>query len=204
MALGNRNNNVKFMHIKDGKFRIPNGQKDEQEKTLYDEGDQFDGLLTGLRFADKEFDGKPYREATLTFQDGGMIYRLGMNAGYGYVQGILRTLPNVDIHKRLCMSVKMEMVEQKKIVSVFLSQDDKPLKRYWTKDNPGNMPPVREFEGKNGQTEYDNRKQVQFVEDWLTENFIPKLSGQEPGQQADTSFDFGGSGEEPEHDGKLF
>lgn len=104
-----------------------------------------------------------------------------LNLGYadGITSSILKMLPNVDPHQPVTFKVtkKMDEVKKKEITSIFLTQNDVPVKWYYTKAEPNGLPPFEKIVVK-GKEQWDNTTQLDFLWKESAEKFVAKLGSQ--------------------------
>lgn len=134
-------------------------------------GKAFEGLtgrVVELDLTDEVYLGKDYKKLTLFVQVNGEIFRLGFPLFSGYGIAFLSISPNVDWDKDITISGLCEPDEDgKKKASLFIRQDGKPVKWFWTKDKPGKVPQPVKLKG--GGWDFAKRN------DWLMEYLEKKL-----------------------------
>lgn len=167
MGLGNNAGKSTFVGIKDGKLQV----KKDNEISVFG---HLSGLLTDLQIKDDEYDGKKYKKLTLTIMDGDERFLLDMKVGSAYWVGFCMTIPNVDLTKEITLIPSMKVENNKERRTMFISQDGKALKRFWTKDNQGDLPQLTQIEFK-GQMEWDNSAQNNWLMEYLTHQIKPRL-----------------------------
>jgi len=132
--------------------------------------DSFVGTLVGIRTKDS-----PYGlNWVFDFQDKKEIYHLTTSYSNSYAKALLSMLPNADLSKPMRVSPMVKEVEGKKKSSLFLNQDGKPLKHYFTREHPNGLPPMVEVTVK-GQKTWDDTAQLAFYENYVKTEIIPKL-----------------------------
>lgn len=94
-------------------------------------------------------------------------YCIQMQLNSSYAQNFLKTLPNVDINKPIVFTPSIKVKDDgKKDYTVFLRQDDKPVKRFYTKDGDNKLPEPVIKKGRRGAAdEYDFSPVVDFLHD---------------------------------------
>lgn len=107
---------------------------------------------------------------------------LQMNYSGGYSSSFLKTLPNVDFSQEVTISPNMKIENDKKKVTVFLKQNDQPLKWFFTKDDPKGLPPMNKVRFK-GQDTWDDTDMMEFLENMVNTQIIPQLRRSSPANQ---------------------
>lgn len=104
-------------------------------------------------------------------------YTLSTGYSDGLTSSIFKMLPNVDPTQPVTFTVtrKMDDVKKKEITSIFMSQNDAPVKWYYTKAEPNGLPPFEKIMVK-GKEQWDNTVQLQFLWDNAVLGFIERLS----------------------------
>lgn len=167
MAFGNNNSLARFVNISQGKIVV----KENEQKV---EWGYVEGYLTNIEIVEDVYMDKKYDKIVLTLVDDHdtMKFQFKLDSGYG--RAFICAIPNADLSQSIRFSPKYEEVDQKKKTSMFLSQGTKALKWAFTRDNPGEMPPLEDVTFK-GQTMKDNSKQIEFMKHLLLNVIKPKL-----------------------------
>lgn len=182
MAL-EKNNSSTFLSIGDGKItkrvKTPTAESTERKlkdgKIIHEEiYDVVSGIITDIKTHDHPSFGKFWN---IAIQDGEDNYILQMNYSGGYASAFLKTLPNVDLTKRVRFSPSMKMEGDKKKVTLFLNQDGAALKHYFTKDQPNGLPPMEQIKVK-GKLTWDDSEMMAFLETFVNTKILPKLKAQ--------------------------
>lgn len=80
------------------------------------------------------------------------------------------------------------MVDGDKRNSVmFINQDGKGLKHYWTKDNPGSLPNLEKIKIK-GKDTWDDTKRLEYLENFIKDLFSAKSEPASAVEDDDTPF----------------
>lgn len=174
MALKNRDNSRQYVRLKDGKFFLG-----KDLETPYEE---LEGTITSLSYRDEEYEGAPLRKLIVVISDGDDNYQLGLNVETSNYSTFVSFLKNVDISKKLTIHPKMDLKKDgdKEITrrSLLVSQDGKFAKSYFTKDESHGLPKWEVVTvGKKKVT--DKSAYLEFLENFVKENFIAKLQGKE-------------------------
>jgi hypothetical protein len=135
MGAGNYNRQVKYYNIVKGKFV----HKDKDG--VKHEFDFINGVLTAVKIANEEFEGRPYKLVWLNLYDGkeNSIVSFSFNSGYG--RAFCKQWENAQLLEPMELSASYKKEEGKPAVtSLFILQNNKALKWYYTKDNPKDLP----------------------------------------------------------------
>jgi hypothetical protein len=132
--------------------------------------DSLSAKLMDVKVKDSEYG----RFWTLTFNDGQMNYLLDLNFSGGYAISFLKALPNADVTKVMTIVPKYTEEGDKKSSVLFINQDGKGLKHFWTKDNPGDLPNLQKIKIK-GKESWDDSDRLEFLQEYVTKNILPKI-----------------------------
>jgi hypothetical protein len=183
MALLNKGTSAIYLAIVSGK--IAQRKKEPSSTTTTrttDEGkiiheeiySSVEGMITDIGFKDGDY-GK---QLLVTIESDGDKAILQMPFSSGTASSFIKALPNVDLTKPVKLSPKMEEKDGKKKTVLFVNQDGKAAKWFWTKDNPGELPPMKKIKIK-GKESWDDSDQLEYFETFIKEEILPKL-GQLP------------------------
>lgn len=131
---GLRNEEIKggkFLNFKEGKIiSAVSGQKESFTNVM--------GLITDLDIVDEEFKGKEYRKIILFITDDeSETWKLGFPLESGYGTAFCSLAPNIDFSKPVDISGGIkEMENDKSYGMMFIKQDGKNLKWFYTKESP--------------------------------------------------------------------
>lgn len=128
------------------------------------------GLLTSISTKD----GKFGKELHIGLHDKGEDFLLQMKIESGYAKCFMKAIKNVDLRLPLQLTPKHEVDGDRQTASMFLNQDGKAIKWFWTKENPGTLPPPTSREWK-GKTEWDYTAQLAYLENMLLTEIVPRL-----------------------------
>ena len=171
MALKNRETNLTYLRLKDGKFYEG---KNEQPS-----GEELEGTIVKMYYKDEEYEGTPLRKLIIVMQDGSEKYQLGLNVESRNYSSLVSFLKNADLTKPLTLHPKSEKRkdgEEGTSNSILVSQNGKFMKGYFTKDNPGGAPQWKQVRvGKKLVT--DKSEYLEFLENFVTENYISVIDG---------------------------
>lgn len=182
MALGNSNSAI-YLSVSDGKivrrFKEPTAQSKPRTNklgnTVHEETyDYVEGMITGITVRDSDY-GKFW---CVNIQDGSDAYILQFQYSGGNANSFLKSIPNADLRKPIRIRPAVEIDGDKKRSKLFLVQDDKALRWFWTKDNPGEMPNLKKVKIK-GVEQWDDSDMMEYLEAYVAEHITPKLGGGE-------------------------
>ena len=94
----------------------------------------------------------------------------------GYANGFLKALPNVDFEQEVIIIPDSKTEGDKKKTTIFLQQNKKSLKWFYTKDDPNGLPPLRKIKVK-GKDTWDDSDAMEFLENMVKEKIKPLLKG---------------------------
>lgn len=170
MALKNRDNNVNYLRVRDGKFFIG-----KDTTTPYSE---LEGLITEMRYKDEEYEGTPQRKLIIVIEDDER-YQLGINVESSTYSSLVSFLANVDVSKRLTLHPKQDTINKdgKDVTrrSMLVSQEGKFAKSYFTKDDNHGLPAWETVKVGNKKVT-DKSAYLAFLEEFVTKTFFDKLS----------------------------
>lgn len=152
-----------WVRIKEGRLCYWNGEKE----LLFDE---MQGILKEVYFKDDEYQGRKYTEALFTLYFDSDKYILSVNTATSYFRSFCNYLRNADLRKPVLIRPRITERNGKNTNSIFVQQNGKWLKAFYTKDNPGNMPQMIIVEVA-GKKVYDNSQQIEFWKYWLLDEF---------------------------------
>lgn len=110
------------------------------------------------------------KEWNVTIDDGDTKAILSFKYSSGYASSFLKALPNVNLDKDVTISPNVQEVDGKKRTTIFLNQDGKAVKWYYTKDNPNGCPGLKKIKIK-GVESWDDSDMMEFLEQKVTELF---------------------------------
>jgi hypothetical protein len=185
---------VIFANVKEGKIHIKAHKDAEPEIFTF-----IEGYITGLKVVDKEYEGTPYRQLNVNLSDGaGKTWQLQLRLSSGYGRAFCKILPNIELTKPVSIAPSVKEVEGKKQYTVFVRQDDKALTHAFTKDNPGEMPPVEGPIKIKGVEHWDDSKQQEFFES-LIESIAKHIT---PGKVITRNQNVSAANEKPSKSGR--
>lgn len=173
-----------------------------QIKTVHEKYyDAFVGKLVGI----KTMDGGYGKQWLFSFKDTADVYTLALGYDSGTALAFLAMLPNVDLSKEMKVSSSLTINNKgTESTSIFINQNGVPVKHAYTKTNPNGLPAWKPVVV-NGVTIWDKTDTLNFLEEMLNRDIIPKLPKEEaqstsaPKSQLDETF-----GHEPNAEDQPF
>jgi hypothetical protein len=185
MAVGN-NNQSTFYGITNGKicrqFASPTEKSVERTnkngKQVHEEFyDYICGRITDITVKNPPADHQDYgKQWVITLQDDDGSSVLQMNYSSGYSSVFLKILPNVDLSADVKIVPKQTVEGTKKKSSLFIMQHGEPLKHFFTKENPGDLPQLTQKKIK-GKMTWDDSDMMEFLENMVKNEIVPKIKG---------------------------
>ena len=173
MGLNSTSNSVTYLSVQNGKVakRVQEPTPASKARTVESTGkivheelyDSITGKLAGISTRDGNF-GK---ELQITLIDD-RPYVLQLKLSSGPASSFLRALPNVDLQKPVTLTPKIEMKGDVKRTSVIIAQGDKGVKWAFTKDAPGDLPPMKQIKVK-GKDVWDDSDQLAYFEKMIAD-----------------------------------
>jgi hypothetical protein len=191
MGLNNNQSSSIYLQISNGKlvrsFSSPtqksisriNKVGKEVNEEFYD---SLTGYIKGISTKETEY-GKFW---VINVNDGENDYTLSTNYSGGYAVSFLKAIPNADLSRVMTITPKIMVDGDKRNSVMFINQDGKGLKHYWTKDNPGNLPNLEKIKIK-GKDTWDDTKRLEYLENFVKDLFNSKV---EPASAVDEDTPF--------------
>lgn len=175
MALGN-NSNAIYLSISNGKIcrsfqnKTANSieRVNKNGRTVHEEHYDFvHGVIKSVTTKDSEY-GKFW---LVELEDEGEKYNLQFQYSSGYANGFLMAFPNVDLAEpvKLIPSAKKEGDKTK--TTLFINQNNEGVKWHWTKDNPGELPAMKQVKIK-GQLTWDDSDKMDYLEQMVKDRML--------------------------------
>ena len=178
MGLENRTGG-NYITILQGKFcqRVAEGTPGAIERTnkignVVNE--KFYTSFTGRLIDIKVQDGTYGKTWNFIFKDKKDPYTLQLSYSNSFATAILKMLPNVDLTKEMKLSPSVKEVDGKNKSSLFINQDDKPLKHAYTREVPNGMPDMEQITV-NGTKVWDDTKRLVFLQKMIDKTILPAL-----------------------------
>jgi hypothetical protein len=132
--------------------------------------DSINGVITDVITRESEY-GKSW---VVSIKSEGKLYKLEFNYSSGYATTFLKALPNVSFGNIVTLSPKLIIDGDKKKSVLFISQDGKGLKHFFTRDNPNGLPELKKIKIK-GKESWDDSDRMEFLEQYVQNNIIPMI-----------------------------
>lgn len=172
----NANSNVKYVRVKDGKFFL-----NTDAETPYDE---LEGLITGIRFKDEEYNGQTLRKCifTLTDTSDDTVYQVSFILDSSYLSTLIGFLRNADLAKPLTLCPKIQSYKKENGTdgerrSILVKQNGAFLKGYYSKATGNELPQFEQVKI-SGKLVYDKTAFLEELERIVNEVFVPTLTTQ--------------------------
>jgi hypothetical protein len=158
---------IVYCNLKNGMWAI----KKDGEDQLFS---SYTGILTAIEWKEEEYQGQKYTKLNLTVVDGDEKVLLQIRWDSGYARGFIQAIGNCNLNERITFSPSSKVVDGKTKTTMFLNQHGKAAKWTWTKENPGELPPMASAKIK-GKIVWDNTDQQEYYEKYLKTKIIPNL-----------------------------
>src|SRR5687767_2196758 len=133
-----KSDGVIFANIKEGKIHIKASKDAAVEEFTF-----IEGYITGLKVVEKTWENEKYKQINVNLHDGvSKTWQLQMRLSSGYGRAFCKILPNITLADPVKISPNVKEEDGEKRYTVFVRQNDKALTHAFTKDNPGEMPPI--------------------------------------------------------------
>lgn len=179
MALLNKGSKGIYLSIQSGKIAHRQAEATatskartlESGKVIHEElYDSLEGRITNVTFKDGDYG----TQLIITVDNDGEVANLQMPLSSNPASGFLKCLPNLNANEPVKFSPKMEEKDGKRKTTLFVNQNGAAVKWYWTKDNPGKLPPLAKVKIKGKET-WDDSDQIDFLKAYVNDEFLPKL-----------------------------
>jgi hypothetical protein len=191
MGLNNNQSSSIYLQISNGKlvrsFSSPTpksvSRTNKVGKEVHEEFyDSLTGYVKGISTKETEY-GKFW---VINVNDGESDYTLSTNYSGGYAVSFLKAIPNADLSRVMTITPKIMVDGDKRNSVMFINQDGKGLKHYWTKDNQGQLPNLEKIKIK-GKDTWDDTKRLEYLENFVKDLFNSKV---EPASAVDEDTPF--------------
>ena len=191
MGLNNNQSSSIYLQISNGKlvrsFSSPTqksvSRTNKVGKEVHEEFyDSLTGYVKGISTKETEY-GKFW---VINVNDGESDYTLSTNYSGGYAVSFLKAIPNADLSRMMTITPKIMVDGDKRNSVMFINQDGKGLKHYWTKDNPGQLPNLQKIKIK-GKDTWDDSRRLEYLENFVKDLFNSKV---EPASAVDEDTPF--------------
>jgi len=176
-----------YLKISDGKVSIKVNEGSEGaikctnkdgSKVWYEKRhSSISGRIVGIHKRDHDFGS----DLCINIEDGGERFELQMPWSSSYATGFFCSMPNIDFDSRLVINPWMKIVEDKKKTALYIKKEgeEESVKWFWTRESPGDCPPMVQIMVKGVLTWDDSARQVFFAK-YLKEFILPKLQSGPP------------------------
>jgi hypothetical protein len=148
----------------------------KDNKLVYEEFYKgWNGTITDIKTRENDY-GKNWM-IHLIDENGEYILQLPYSSGYS--ASFLKALPNLDPMQPVTITPSLKIEGDKKRTSLFLNQNGTALKWAYTKENPNGLPQLQQIKVK-GKTTWDDSEIMEFLENMVNNEFLPKLKGNNP------------------------
>lgn len=175
--------NRTYLSISDGKIakRVPEGtagsikcNSKDGTKVWYEQ--RFASLSGYIVDVFKRVSEQGYGDQLcVVLKDGDEEYQIQMPWSSRYSSGFFLSMPNIDAGKEITLSPWSKEIDGKKKTMLYLRHGQEDIKWFWTKDNPGYMPEMKQIKVK-GQIVWDDSERQEFFERYLETTFKPTIS----------------------------
>lgn len=173
----NASSGVQYVRLKDGKFYL--------NSDLTKPYDELEGMLTGIRFKDDEWEGNKIRKCNfgLTDSETGITYVVGLSVDSSYFSTLVGFLKNADLTKPMTFHPKVNKYKKEDKTdgerrTIMVSQDGVFLKSFYSKDSGNKLPDFKKVKVSN-KIVYDKTDFLEAIEEVVTKDFVPNLPKQE-------------------------
>lgn len=174
-------NNATFINVTNGKIckpvKAPTDRSEEREnkkgKIVHEEFyDKISGVITDITTRENEF-GKQWM---ITLVDDEERFVLQLPYSSSFSAAFLKTLPNIDLSKRVTLIPSTKKEGEKVSSTMFVNQGGHALKRAYTKESPNGCPPMTQKKVK-GKLTWDDSDAMEFLERMVISDILPLLKG---------------------------
>lgn len=179
MGLQSNQSNGVFLSITNGKlvrqFKQPTDKTvtrtNKMGREVHEEFyDSLSGHITDIKTKESEY-GKFW---VISVKDNSNTYFLEVKYSSGYAVSFLKALPNVSLNEVVTLTPKLNVDGEKKSSVIFLNQNGTPIKHYWNKENPKDLPQLKKIKVK-GQETWDDTDRMEYLEDYVKSYILPKI-----------------------------
>jgi len=175
--------NRTYLSISDGKIAkrveegVPGaikGTSKDGSRTWYET--RFSSVSGKITDVFKRDSDKGYgSQLCIVLNDNGEEFQVQMPWSSRYSSGFFVCMPNIDPSKVISLSPWMKEIDGTKKTMLYLKQGGQDNVDWaWTRDNPGEMPEMKQIKVK-GQVVWDDTDRQEFFEKYLNDTFLPKL-----------------------------
>ncbi len=195
LGLTNHNNNIKYLNIFEGTFRLKVVEGTENAVSRVNKNGEtvhelvyrnVAGYIKNLYIRKTDFG----RRFNLLLGDGNTLYCIQLGYADYMAVAIYKMLPNiVDPTQPVKVSLSRKPNDKgKEVTSIFISQEvdgnEVSVKHFYNKENPNGMPDLEDVIIK-GEPTKDNTKQVEFLVENALLPFMEKIGVQQREEEED-------------------
>lgn len=166
-AFGTNSGSFTYVNIKEGKIVIKKGD-------VIQTYDWVQGVITGITIRDEEYQNKKYKKLCINLLHDNVSMQLQMRLDSGYGRAFCNMIKNVDLKLPAKFTPTYSEVDGKKQSGMFINQNDKAIKWYFTKNTPHDLPPMEKINFR-GEEVWDNKKQQDYYINMLLNEIVPQL-----------------------------
>ena len=180
MGLSNSDKQT-FVNVVEGKFCIRGKEGDPGVSSRVNKaGDtvfehkysSLSGRVKDIKFIEKDDYG---RQISLTMEDGDDRYVLNVQMSSGAGMSLLKALPNVDFTKELTLNVWSKVIDDKPKTRIYLQHGSDKCEWFWTQEDKKDLPDLEQKKVK-GKLVYDDSEQLEYIENYIINQVVPKLA----------------------------
>jgi hypothetical protein len=138
----------------------------------------------------------------IVLKDGDETFQVQMPWSSRYSSGFFLCMPNINPEKPVTLSPWAKEVDGKKKTMLYIRQDKDNVEWAWTRENPGDMPEMKQMKVK-GQIVWDDTERQEFFESYLKDTFLPRVYESKP-EEKQQATGWQPAGSPPEDDGLPF
>lgn len=176
------NSNAIYLTISNGKIcrqfknktSISIERVNKTGKTVHEEFyDYVEGKILNITTKDSEY-GKYWQ---VEMEKNGQRGILQFQYSSGYANGFLMALPNVDLAQEVRLSPSAKKEGDKTKTTLFINQGGEGLKWAWNKENPGDLPQMKQVKVK-GVLTWDDSDKMEYLENMVKERMLAHFGKQ--------------------------
>ena len=170
MGLNKKNANVQYVRMKEGKLFLSSDLE-----TPYDE---ISGMISNIGIRTDKFEGNDIEKLIIELFSDGLYYSLSINFNTQCASDLIGFLKNVDFTKEVTL-IPLQKTESKdgkelKRTSMLVKQGDGFMKKFYTKDTPNGLPPMRQVKI-SGKIVWDRGEMMDFFKDVIKNELRPQI-----------------------------
>lgn len=132
--------------------------------------DSLSGYIVDVKTKESDY-GKFW---VISVKDDSKTYFLEMKYSSGYAVSFLKALPNVDLSQVVTLTPKLNIDGEKKNSVLFINQNNTPIKHYWNKENPKDLPQLKKIKVKGVDT-WDDTDRMEYLENCVKDFILPMI-----------------------------